>query len=600
MAFGNAALPTVQYAYDLKGQPHAEPDAWIGQQLYLAHQYRNTLVRLKLDENKEIEDWRIANHEGYRLATERRVAAEAEIEAIFAAIRAQRVQDRERSRGTPEQQDRITQLRGVVRECNAAVSRIRREVKALPGFADLLADLDRRYNGEREDGARNRAGGHRKNARAAAVDAGLHWGTYLAVESSLARESFPQFHSWHKKPWSQLAIQFQSGSGRQMTWERACSGEDRRLRIIGICDKPNGNRIVEVVAAFGQPVRFRFNMHRPIPADARITWMHLNRREIRPGAYRWSVNFTMARAAGWAKDDVAIGGCCAVDYNWRALNGEIRIATWKGEPFCPVVIAPELQPYIRWDADSNIGTVFIDRIQFGRLMQVRGLCGIRDTNYNTAHARLVELLGEIEMPAPLGEFAATLPQWKSQYRLASFYRLWRENRFPGDEAAFAHLANWWHHKDDRAHDHGEAHLLAWQTEAQRGWYAWRKWLYRNLAAILRRSYGTIYLEGGSKAELARIPDPDEEHNELVRVYRTVAASGEMVACIKETCGRFVEVDPACTSKNCFACGRRTALTHQRLYTCEHCGAVWDCDENACDNILARGQAIDEQNAVASA
>jgi len=57
--------------------------------------------------------------------------------------------------------------------------------------------------------------------------------------------------------------------------------------------------------------------------------------------------------------------------------------------------------------------------------------------------------------------------------------------------------------------------------------------------------------------------------------------------------RYIAVDPAYTSQDCFGCGhRKSDLTlADRTYTCAQCGLVMDRDRNAARNILARGKAV---------
>jgi putative transposase len=54
--------------------------------------------------------------------------------------------------------------------------------------------------------------------------------------------------------------------------------------------------------------------------------------------------------------------------------------------------------------------------------------------------------------------------------------------------------------------------------------------------------------------------------------------------------KYVAVNPANTSQDCWQCGHRQALTvADRIYTCTGCGLVLDRDLNAAGNILSVGQ-----------
>ena len=581
-----------QYAYDVDGCPIHSTDGagWADQQLLLAHRYYNELVAARKAENAEIETWRVNNSPEYAVAYLRWMGAGEAIHAVYETIKQRRAIARSRVPATPDERERLALLKRDRSTQKRELARLRDDLKTNAAYVAFLSNLNDRYSGVPIPGKRKRGDSIWKRLRRDATVGGLHsWG-YIAVEAALENEQFPTFRELACSPWRQLTIQTQmkkatqKRDGYRMTWDIAVGGADNRLRVLNVYTKPNGNKwaIVEFGIGRGKTktnVQVKFWMHRDLPAGSHISCVHLLRQKVGQ-FYQWRINFVVGGEPPPA--DAAPSGMCALDYNWRVMDSGLRVATWHGEPVCPIRIPQGLKDWICWDAQSQVGTVFIPATQIARRRKCDELESIRDKNFNAAKLALRNHLSNIiNLPDWLSEELEYLSQWRSQRRLFDLCQQWRSNRFTGDVQAFDALAAWV--SQDR-------HLEGWASPQLTKWLAMRKNLYRNVAAILRRSYHTVYLEGGSKADLARRPDPDEEENKAVRQWRFVAASGELCRYVEEAATHAVRIDPAYTSKQCSQCNGITALEGQTIYTCEHCGAVWDCDENACRNLLAAGLA----------
>lgn len=167
---------------------------------------------------------------------------------------------------------------------------------------------------------------------------GLYWGTYLHVEQSMADRRAgapPEFSRWNGN--GHLAIQIQKG----MLPADAFACQDTRLRIEPVppeaWEKGAPRRLLRTRIHFrvgsadkGKPVWAIFPMilHRPMPKDALIKWVHLTRRRIATH-FKWDVQIVLSRDLGWEKPDRAESGAVGIDVGWRMRpDGSLRTAYW--------------------------------------------------------------------------------------------------------------------------------------------------------------------------------------------------------------------------------------------------------------------------------
>lgn len=588
--FGRQAAPTRVYAYGAK-RPHEGLDAFRSEERAM-HRLRNSLVEIELDRRKAARDAVLARFPEIAEAEERIAAIDAEIESLRAEIRRRNSAERRRRPADDPATPRIAELRA---ERGAIVGKHdpeadpcpclrcrRRAAYADPALAAALAAV--------EDEARSR-----QKALYAARE--TSWANFNAVAQSMSRIRSgppPRF-----VPWTGLrgraVVQIQGGA----TWDELLSGvrqvqvahvdvdtpafrATRRGGVVMVrppAAQPGGRRSKRpwytVRLRIGRDARgddqsrwvaVRFALHRPIPADARIQQVWIVRR--RAGVTDdWSVQFVVARSAGWARPDTAeASGACGVDLRWRELeDGSLLVAYVEGQ-------------------DGHREELVIPRSRLDQLRYTEHLRSIRDREFDRAKAALIQWLSTAEnTPDWLREATASLDRWRSAPRLAGLVLRWRENRFDGDSEIVERMEAW------RAQDR---HLADWAAAQRRKFERWRLDAYRRFAARLRWRYETAILEDTDWRELLSRP-PAEREDEPEVMNRRWSARAASPGLIRQVVQQSIEdtrlVDPADTSRRCSICGAGPARDwepeHERTYRCEagHHMPVW---RNAALNLLA--------------
>lgn len=571
--FGRDSMPTRVYAYGAK-MPHEGLDAYWAEERAM-HWLRNALVEIELDRRKAARDAVLARFPEIAEAEERIAAIDAEIERLRAEIRERNSRARKRRPEEDPATRRIAELRDERREvvgkhdpaaesCECLRCR-RRRAYADPDLADALARI--------EEEAR---------VRTKALYAGreMSWANFNAVVQSMSRIRSgppPRFAPWTGAR-GRVVVQIQGGA----TWDDLLSGH-RQVQVTPLPlpanARPDGRRSRrpwhELRLRIGRDARgddrsrwvaVRFALHRPIPADARIQQVWLVRR--RAGVTDdWSVQFVVARPAGWARPDTAeASGACGVDLRWRTLeDGSLLVAYVEGE-------------------DGHREELVIPRARLDQLRYTEHLRSIRDREFDRAKAALLQWLSTAEdVPDWLREATASLDRWRSAPRLAGLVLRWRENRFDGDSEIVERMEAW------RAQDR---HLADWAAAQRRKFERWRLDLYRRFAARLRWRYETALLEDTDWRELLSRPPAEREGEPETlnrRWYARVASPGLIRQVIQQSVDDTRFVDLTDTSRRCSICGSGPAHDwepeRERTYRCEagHHMFVW---RNAARNLLA--------------
>lgn len=571
--FGRDSIPTRVYAYGAK-RPHEGLDAYWAEERAM-HRLRNALVEIELDRRKAAREAVLARFPEIAEAEERIAAIDAEIESLRAEIRRRNSAERRRRPADDPATPRIAELRAergaivgkhdpAAESCECLRCR-RRRAYADPDLAGELARI--------EEGAR---------VRTKALYAGREtsWANFNAVAQSMSRIRSgppPRFAPWTGLR-GRVVVQIQGGA----TWDELLAGH-RQVKVTPLPlpanARPDGRRARrpwhELRLRIGRDARgddrsrwvaVRFALHRPIPADARIQQVWLVRR--RAGVSdTWSVQFVLARAAGWARPDTAeASGACGVDLRWRELeDGSLLVAYVEGQ-------------------DGHREELVIPRARLDQLRYTEHLRSIRDREFDRAKAALLQWLSTAEdVPDWLREATASLDRWRSAPRLAGLVLRWRENRFDGDSEIYARMEAW------RAQDR---HLADWEAAQRRNFERWRLDAYRRFAARLRWHYETAILEDIDWHELlSRPPAEEQDEPETMnrRWYARVASPGLIRQVVQQSIADTRLVDPAGTSRSCSICGSGPAHDwepgHERTYRCAagHHMPVW---RNAARNLLS--------------
>jgi transposase len=168
--------------------------------------------------------------------------------------------------------------------------------------------------------------------------------------------------------------------------------------------------------------------------------------------------------------------------------------------------------------------------------------------------------------------------------LASLVIRWRHNRVEGDETLMPRLEAW------RKRD---LHLLQMFTSLQRSFANWRTTRYRQWASELGKRYKTIVLEMIDYRAFTRraAPEQDITLTTGMRYNRSRAASAELAKFLGEVFGeenaRLIECD--WTTQTCPSCHQRERFDAAKnlSHTCTQCGASWDQDVAAAQNLVRR-------------
>jgi GH24 family phage-related lysozyme (muramidase) len=586
--FGHDSKPSRIYSYGAK--PPAEGAKLVDAQMELARRYRNALVRVERKRRERVD-------EALR-------ALSPDLIKIEAAIAASEI-------SLTEARTAIDQASALAREkvyppgATAAANAAHRELKRLyeerkavrqeifasptwkpirekPAKGEKPVRKKKKPIGETiGEKIDERAAAQGKRLYAAARRAGLSWGTCLFMGGTVNRSGPPpQFSRWDGD--GHLAVQVQHG----ITPAEAFAGQDTRVQIepLPVEEPPDliGPRLSKA-AMRRTRVRFRVGsdasaapvfavvpvvLHRPMPWDAQIKWVHLIRRRI--GTHcEWRVQFVLSRAIGWGKPDCAAGGQVQIDVGWRVTgddgktprpDGSMRVAYWKG-------------------SDGAEGELMLPADLLSEMRKTEDIQSIRDREcFNPARDRLAEWLRTAsDAPAWLRERTATLPQWRSPARLAALVIRWRDNRFGGDLELFEALEAW--RKRDK-------HLLEYEENLRDQLQRRRENIYRNFAAKMRRTYRTAKVEKLDLRDFHELPEAEDAPVDgALKEHVRDACLSALFRCVQESMAETVKVSARNTTAKCHVCGSLQTWNHKVLrHTCTVCGAEWDQDANAAGNI----------------
>lgn len=585
--FGNASLPSRIYSYGAR--PPIEGAELVDAQMELARRYRNALVRVERKRRERVEVALLA------LSPEL-TEVEAAIGAANAALSEARMAIDQASALArkkiypPGTADAASAAQGELKRLYGKRKTIRAEIFASPAWKPIK---EKPAKGEKPVSKKGkpigesvgekideRAAIQGKRLYAAAGRMGLYWGTRLLVGTTVERSGPPpQFSRWDGG--GHLAVQVQHG----ISPAEAFSGQDTRIQIdpLPVEEAPDfiGPRLSKMAMRRTQ-VRFRIGrdsdgpifavipvvLHRPIPWDAQIKWVHLIRRRIATHC-EWRVQFSLSRAIGWDKPDCAAGGQVQIDVGWRVTgddgktprpDGSMRVAYWKG-------------------SDGAEGELTLPADWLSKMRKTEDIQSIRDGKcFNPARDRLVEWLRTASgVPAWLRDRTATLSQWRSQARLAALVVRWRNNRFGGDLEIFEALEAW--RKRDK-------HLYEYEENLRDQLQRQREDIYRNFAAKMRRMYHTAKVEKLDLRDFHELPEAEDAPVDgALKEHVRDACLSTLFRCIQESMAETIKVSARNTTAKCHVCGSLQTWNHKILrHTCTVCGAEWDQDVNAAVNI----------------
>lgn len=560
--FGHTSPPSRNWTFGAKA-PLLNLDS-VREQMRAGHRYRNALVALERERREKVDAKLRALFPALHALEAEIAAAEADLGALRVAIKADNAKRRSRH-ATPEQVADSKRLKSLLRDLRARRKIARAEAFRSPEWELAQTTINEWASTE---------------AKALRAASGLYWGTYLCVEQSMqgARSGPPPvFQSWRGD--GRVCVQIQPG----LDFAALLSAQDRRLRI-----EVTGRRAVcylRIGSEGREPIwcAAPVTLHRDLPADALVKWATLRRRRIGTQD-EWSLQLTLARAAGWEYTDRASAGQVGIDIGWRLRPSGLRVAYWVG-------------------SDGAEGELVLPTDDVGRWAYADRLRSIQGLHFDAIRPVLAAWFRGREHPPWLTmRGVETLSQWRSEARLSALVFEWRSNRLPGDAdphpeaAALRELLQLDHRHygtPESIFDLAAAwrtksrHLYNWECSQRVKATRWRDNLYRNFAADMRRRYRTVRLEKLDLSRLAKTPEAEEPSiDQALREYRMVASCGRLRQLLAEC--MTVETFPARhTTQRCHACGALSgeSAPANLLHSCAHCGAEWDQDRNAALNLL---------------
>ncbi len=591
----------------------------VEEQLKLANAYRNKLIELERDRRvvaRELNaERRSVLGEYIDAAEELKTRLKREVNRLK-AMKAMKARGARKSPELKDQEKLVTQIR---QERKAAVE----DLKAREANLKTTSELQAKYDKLWEDLTNKTKEERNLN--------GLYWGTGGFQEQAMQKSSEtlhlgkdPRFKRWDGC--GTVAVQVQKPL--QMPLKDFFHGKSTLINFIMDDEGASGTKRHGVVQ-----LRVGSDRKKPIWAE----WPLVMHREMHERAVITGAQIHKTRTADKFKyhlcvtaklpDDVRKERCgdgvVALDIGWRKLlDGNLRVAYWK-------------------DREGNGGQLVLDPAVLsglGKDASLQAICrGLLNKLYKAFYtwlssvANLPENFQQIyeEMTAEKAywkEFRALqkivrearaggLPEldaleeklaemkarqkevrtWKVQGKFSGLLEDWRNNRWDGDNAGFTMLDDWWRgtYNPESGHREGGCkHLWQWRSNQREKSQRRRKHQYRNLGAEFSRKAGVLVLENFDLTDMQRDAEPEEKKkNPEAKLNQRYAACYELreafIQAFQSRGGRVVKIDPQMTTQICARCGcdTRWDAALEIEHTCERCGATWDQDENAADNLL---------------
>lgn len=427
--------------------------------------------------------------------------------------------------------------------------------------------------------------------REAQTQFGLTWANYGDVVSSydVARRKGPDLRAQREAPEGTVTVRWQTGLPVAQAFE-----QDTRFHI----DRPDNTHPVLPIkhgsagtrtrgwfrigsADNRSPiwVEFTVRLDRPLPEAATIRDVSIVRNRIGED-YRYRLLITASEPID-APSPVPHGPAVGIDIGWRVRHNGLRVAylAWEDGETEEILLEPHSPP-CKWSPCAVGAQRLCDNLQ-----------SIRGNRSNVAHTTLRDWarVNPNTLPDWLQTSLAALGHTKSgtgMRRMTDLVRTWRDQRFPGDNAIYGIMVEWY--KQER-------HLYEYQVNLLDKALRRRREFYRILAKHIAERASKVAIESFD----LRGPSEDEETPNEVNFYRKVAALSEFRLTLLTACKRrgveVERVDPAFTTTTCHVCAERGVenrvvfdAKREVCATCPACGSTWDQDENAARNLLRAG------------
>lgn len=281
-------------------------------------------------------------------------------------------------------------------------------------------------------------------------------------------------------------------------------------------------------------------MHRPLPEHCSVKTAVVTCRTEGPFT-RWTLEITVDDGEPSVLSPTQ--DILALDIGWRKQqDGSIKAGTWLG-------------------TDGVSGVILVPSRVVSALEKSAAIRSDRDTLLNTA---LGLVKAAMEGSAMVGLHWVRKPEG-----MRRTLEKWARNRVEGDQRGYD-IACMWAHRD--------MHLWRYETGLRRTAIRHRREVFRAFSKGARAKYLDIVVEDNYTAKVAT-----KNKGERSNAGRVKSATSALTLELPKA----HKVDPSYTSRTCAECHAITVLGSEEEYTCEHCGATWNRDINACRNLIER-------------
>lgn len=583
--------------------------------IYAAHKYRNRLCELELEKRKRHYELLRRLVPQFVEAEERVREEESKLAEVREAIQSEKVKQRtKKPKGVTSLIKQASESKAKLKELYALLKKEKQDSYNSPEVQDAIEQNNRQ---------------HKVDCKDAKEQSGLYWGTEAIIRAGCSKFGSgapPEFKRFRGE--GQLAVQLQGG----LKCDRA--HRSNTLVYFGETAGKVTDMYFRVASTEkGKPVfaKCKVVLHRPLP-DGTIKWAYLERRMLADKAH-YKLRITVEVPDGVEVDAINTESIVAVHTGWSVKASGLVVAYARGPKDATIeLVLPKSHT-----ADYQR----LDAIKSDRSMQLEAI-----------KAFLKSMPAE-NLPEWLLESQKHCHAWKSPERALRLLWNWRANRFdsdstlietPTDAVGFSRIskpagrfaAKSEYHGDVRRSNHhavidanwnlydvlspsdearleavvrGEKPLMSvfecferlvlrdkhlWQFEARlsKRIVQRRKDIYRNFAQRLSQLYDVAIVAPIDAKELTENLPPESLEADKSEVHRHAkwAAVSDLVQCIREKFHlRTIDVKSAGITVICANCGHVNQNNDLRRIQCSGCSITYGKEENALDNMLARGR-----------
>lgn len=553
--FGRDSLPSCIYSYDIINTKNINLSnlSYLEESLWKCNIYRNKIIEMRQNKTNEFCLKRAELFPKIKELEDNITNINNQVNDVYIDIKQSNIKDKQRKTGTIEQQNTVKELKSNRKKLQNELKIEKEKVKSNEIMKVAIVDIEVKYNIIKKQ--------IRKQ-----YSKEIYSGFRGQVENSI-KGAFPNF----KKFKNEGILDWQLAKNKhKLTWERASSGLDARIKIRSEYFNPPRYKkgikqcyYIATLTAHKNNIDIPFYMHRPLPDNVEIKHVYL-KKEIIGTTSQWKIQFVISRVEGFKKE---INGysSAGIDINWTKQENGISVALVDG-----------IKKYYELILPSKL---------VNKHKKIRELQSIVKDDFNKALADLVafgkveaELLS-IKLPEWLCEKLKYADKWKSPKHLNKLTRFWTTNRFIGDEEIFNKLKYWIKRY---------THLYNWQVRQYKKFVISRDNLYKTFVSEISDYFNKLYIEKLNLKEMKKQADTMKDDKSATRVYRDIVAPGRLIKIMKEKLP-FIEVNAAYTSKKCHKCKEITKLSSEQDYTCEYCKETWNRQFNASVNLYEKGE-----------